>query len=115
MSKQSDIIRELQERQKELQERQKELQDRVNAAEAICQDLLSHLYNSEAQGRIKFDDYRIKYTQEAIERREAEARAKLSIGTLIDPPICGVLDPLKTVFFVLKQSDYFLLCAPRPV
>ena len=39
----------------------------------------------------------------------------LSIGTLIDPPICGVLDPLKTVFFVLKQSDYFLLCAPRPV
>jgi hypothetical protein len=40
---------------------------------------------------------------------------KLSIGTLIDPPICGVLDPLKTVFFVLKQSDYFLLCAPRPV
>ena len=40
---------------------------------------------------------------------------QLSIGTLIDPPICGVLDPLKTVFFVLKQSDYFLLCAPRPV
>ena len=40
---------------------------------------------------------------------------ELSIGTLIDPPICGVLDPLKTVFFVLKQSDYFLLCAPRPV
>ena len=39
----------------------------------------------------------------------------MSIGTLIDPPICGVLDPLKTVFFVLKQSDYFLLCAPRPV
>ena len=69
MRKQSDIIR-------ELQERQKELQDRLNAAEAICQDLLSHLYNSEAQGRIKFDDYRINYTQEAIERREAEARAK---------------------------------------
>jgi hypothetical protein len=69
MSKQADIIR-------ELQERQKELQDRLNATEAICQDLLSHLYNSEAQGRIKFDDYRIKYTQEAIERREAEAKAK---------------------------------------
>ena len=62
MRKQSDIIR--------------ELQDRLNAAEAICKDLLSHLYNSEAQGRIKFDDYRIKYTQEAIERREAEAKAK---------------------------------------
>lgn len=62
MRKQSDIIR--------------ELQDRLNATEAICQDLLSHLYNSEAQGRIKFDDYRIKYTQEAIERREAEAKAK---------------------------------------
>ncbi|GFD93360.1 hypothetical protein KUL156_40770 [Alteromonas sp. KUL156] len=62
MSKQADIIR--------------ELQDRLNATEAICQDLLSHLYNSEAQGRIKFDDYRIKYTQEAIERREAEAKAK---------------------------------------
>ena len=69
MRKQSDIIR-------ELQDRQKELQDRVNATEAICQDLLIHLYNSEAQGRIKFDDYRIKYTQEAIERREAEAKAK---------------------------------------
>ncbi len=69
MSKQADIIR-------ELQERQKELQDRLNAAEAICKDLLSHLYNSEAQGRIKFDDYRIKYTQEAIERREAEAKTK---------------------------------------
>ena len=62
MSKQADIIR--------------ELRDRLNATEAICQDLLSHLYNSEAQGRIKFDDYRIKYTQEAIERREAEAKAK---------------------------------------
>ena len=62
MSEQADIIR--------------ELQDRLNATEAICQDLLSHLYNSEAQGRIKFDDYRIKYTQEAIERREAEAKAK---------------------------------------
>ena len=62
MSKQADIIR--------------ELQDRLNATEAICQDLLSHLYNSEAQGRIKFDDYRIKYTQEAIERREAEAKTK---------------------------------------
>ncbi len=69
MSKQADIIR-------ELQERQKEQQDRLNAAEAICQDLLSHLYNSKAQGRIKFDDYRIKYTQEAIQRREAEAKAK---------------------------------------
>ena len=54
----------------------RELQDRLNATEAICKDLLSRLYNSEAQGRIKFDDYRIKYTQEAIERREAEARAK---------------------------------------
>ncbi len=62
MRKQSDII--------------KELQDRLNASEAICKDLLSHLYNSEAQGRIKFDDYRIKYTQEAIERREAEAKTK---------------------------------------
>lgn len=49
-------------------------------------------------------DYYKKYTGD-----------QLSIGTLIDPPICGVLDPLKTVFFVLKQSDYFLLCAPRPV
>lgn len=62
MSKQADTIR--------------ELQDRLNATEAICKDLLSHLYNSEAQGQIKFDDYRIKYTQEAIERREAEAKAK---------------------------------------
>lgn len=62
MSKQSDIIR--------------GLQDRLNATEAICKDLLSRLYNSEAQGQIKFDDYRIKYTQDAIERREAEAKAK---------------------------------------
>ncbi len=69
MSKQADIIR-------ELQDSLRELQDRINASEAICKDLLSHLYNSEAQGRIKFDDYRIKYTQEAIERREAEAKAK---------------------------------------
>ena len=69
MSKQADFIR-------ELQDSLRELQDRINASEAICKDLLSHLYNSEAQGRIKFDDYRIKYTQEAIERREAEAKAK---------------------------------------
>lgn len=62
MSKQADIIR--------------ELQDRLNATEAICKDLLSHVYSSEAKGQIKFDDYRIKYTQEAIERREAEAKAK---------------------------------------
>ena len=39
----------------------------------------------------------------------------LSIGTLIDPPICGVMDPLKTVIFALKQSDYFSLLPPRPV
>ncbi|WP_334013504.1 hypothetical protein [Alteromonas sp. S167] len=69
MTKQTETI-------KELQHRLTELQDRINATEAICKDLLSHSYNSEAQGRIKFDDYRIKYTQEAIERREAEARAK---------------------------------------
>ena len=62
MSKQAEIIR--------------ELQDRLNATEAICKDLLIHVYNNEAQGQIKFDDYRIKYTQEAIERREAEAKAK---------------------------------------
>ena len=46
---------------------------------------------------------------------KVQRKLMVSIGTLIDPPICGVLDPLKTVFFVLKQSDYFLLCAPRPV
>ena len=34
------------------------------------------MYNNEAQGRIKFDDYRIKYTQDAIKSREAEAKAK---------------------------------------
>lgn len=62
MSKQADLIR--------------ELQDRLNATEAICKDLLSHVYSSEAKGQIKFDDYRIKHTQEAIERREAEAKAK---------------------------------------
>lgn len=61
MSKQTEIIR--------------ELQDRVNATEAICIDLLSRLYNSETQGRTKFNDYRTNYTQEAIEHREAEAKA----------------------------------------
>ncbi|MEG3768838.1 hypothetical protein [Alteromonas sp. 14N.309.X.WAT.G.H12] len=62
MSKQSEMIR--------------ELQDRLNATEAICKDLLTHLHNSPVQAQIKFDDYRIKYTQEAIEQREAEAKAK---------------------------------------
>tara|TARA_Y100000034_G_scaffold65760_1_gene79398 strand:- start:378 stop:1115 length:738 start_codon:yes stop_codon:yes gene_type:complete len=62
MRKQSDLIQ--------------QLTDRVCATEAICKDLLAHVLGSDAQAQIKFDDYRIKYTQEAIERREAEARAK---------------------------------------
>lgn len=39
----------------------------------------------------------------------------VSIGTLIDPPICGVMDPLKTIIFALKLGDYFSLLSPRPV
>ena len=54
-----------------------ELTDRVCATEAICKDLLARVLGSDAQAQIKFDDYRIKYTQEAVERREAEAKAKL--------------------------------------
>ena len=56
-----------------------------------------------------------KYKIPTAEAQKQIDEMEVSIGTLIDPPICGVLDPLKTVFFVLKQSDYFLLCAPRPV
>lgn len=54
----------------------RQLTDRVNALEAICQDLLTAHFNSPAQARVKFDDYRIKFTQEAVEKREAEAKAK---------------------------------------
>ena len=54
----------------------RQLTDRVSALEAICQDLLTAHFNSAAQARVKFDDYRIKYTQEAVEKREAEAKAK---------------------------------------
>lgn len=54
----------------------RELQDRVNALEAICKDLLTITLNNPAQAQIKFDDYRIKNTQAAIEQREAEAKAK---------------------------------------
>ena len=41
--------------------------------------------------------------------------AVLSIGTLMAPPICGLMEPLKTVIFALKQGDYFSLFPPRPV
>jgi len=54
----------------------RELKDRVNALEAMTRDLLAVALNSEAQAKIKFDDYSIKYTQEAVEKREAEAKAK---------------------------------------
>ena len=43
------------------------------------------------------------------------ASLQVSIGTLLDPLICGVMDPLKTVIFALKQGDYFSLFPPRPV
>ena len=39
----------------------------------------------------------------------------LSIGTLMAPPICGLMEPLKIVILTLKQGDYFSLFAPRPV
>jgi len=39
----------------------------------------------------------------------------MSIGTLMAPPICGLMEPLKTVIFALKQGDYFSLFPPRPV
>ena len=42
-------------------------------------------------------------------------RVELSIGTLMAPPICGLMEPLKTVIFALKQGDYFSLFPPRPV
>lgn len=53
-----------------------QLKDRVNALEALCVDLLALQYGSHAQARVKFDDYQIKFTQEAVEKREAEAREK---------------------------------------
>ena len=53
-----------------------QLTDRLNAVEAICLDLLTTHFNSAAQAQVKFDDYRFKYTQEAVEKREAEAKAK---------------------------------------
>lgn len=53
-----------------------ELKDRLNAVEAICMDYLIRICNSEAQAKVKFDDYRISYTQEAIEQRKVEDRAK---------------------------------------
>ena len=40
---------------------------------------------------------------------------RMSIGTLMAPPICGLMEPLKTVIFALKQGDYFSLFPPRPV
>ena len=54
-----------------------QLTDRINALEAICFDLLTLRYNNASQAQVKFDDYRIKYTQEAIDKREAEAREKM--------------------------------------
>ena len=39
----------------------------------------------------------------------------VSIGTLMAPPICGLMEPLKIVILALKQGDYFSLFAPRPV
>lgn len=54
----------------------RDLKDRVNALEAMTLDFLAVALNSEAQAKIKFDDYQIKYTQEAVEKREAEAKAK---------------------------------------
>lgn len=72
-------------------------------------ELINDKYNSQLLTLLDLDNTEPSFKQ------INNVTAKLSIGTLIDPPICGVLDPLKTVFFVLKQSDYFLLCAPRPV
>ncbi len=54
----------------------KQLNDRVNALEALCIDLLIKTGLNPAQSRIAFDDYQIKYTQEAIDKRAAEAKAK---------------------------------------
>jgi hypothetical protein len=54
-----------------------QLIDRINALEAICFDFLTLRYNNASQAQVKFDDYRIKYTQEAIDKREAEAREKM--------------------------------------
>ena len=42
-------------------------------------------------------------------------RVELSIGTLMAPPICELMEPLKTVILALKQGDYFSLFPPRPV
>ena len=50
--------------------------DRTNALEAICIDLLTKTGYSAAQSRIVFDNYQIKYTQEAVDKREAETKAK---------------------------------------
>jgi len=63
MSKQSETIQ--------------QLTDRINALEAICFDFLTLQYSTPARAQVKFDDYRIKYTQEAIDKREAEAREKM--------------------------------------
>lgn len=44
-----------------------------------------------------------------------DGKVQVSIGTLMAPPICGLMEPLKIVILALKQGDYFSLFAPRPV
>ena len=48
-------------------------------------------------------------------KAKEQIRDLVSIGTLMAPPICGLMEPLKTVIFALKQGDYFSLFPPRPV
>lgn len=53
-----------------------QLQDRVNALEAICLDLLTIQFNNPHQAKVKFDDYQVRHTQEALEARQKELQAK---------------------------------------
>ena len=78
----------------------KQLNDRVNALEAMCMDLMGVALNSPAQARIKFDDYQIKYKQEAIDKREAEAKAK---------QLAGNLNTAKAEFRDIANSHYWSL------
>lgn len=56
-----------------------------------------------------------KMTASDVEEALDLTTEQLSIGTLMAPPICGLMEPLKIVILALKQGDYFSLFAPRPV
>lgn len=85
------------------------LEDGENGLPDLVRELIAQVWES----IVSLNDEILSYDRRLY--KLANHSTEVSICTLMAPPICGLMEPLKTVILPLKQGDYLPLFSPRPV